>query len=242
VADLTPPPTVHVFYRATGALGEREIREAVAQLSADERARYERFRFAPDRRDYAAAHALLRTALSRFVPVPPDAWRFREDPGGKPSLVADPRAPALSFSLSHTNGLVACAITSGGDVGVDVEGVDRRVDAGLARRFFSESENRALAACPTDAARTARFLELWTLKEAYLKAIGVGLLHPLNTVIFTVDAGGRVRFSAPPGVDAARWRFRLFMPRPSYRLAVALRLPPECGGEMACSIVDLSTP
>ncbi len=173
--------------------------------------------------------------------MPPAAWRFREDPGGKPSLVEDARAPALSFSLSHTRGLVACAIAGGGDVGIDVEGVDRRVDAGLAQRFFSEPENRALAACPTEAARTARFLELWTLKEAYLKAIGVGLSHPLNTVVFAIDEGGHVAFSAPPGVDAARWRFRLFTPRPSYRLAVALQLPRESGGDMACSIIDLST-
>ena len=193
------PGDVHVWCRATDSLGDADITDAVARLSPDERARYARFRFARDQRDYAAAHALLRTSLSRYADVAPGSWQFREAPGGKPSLVLGDGMPPLSFNLSHTHGLVACAIASGSDVGIDVESVDRDVGDGVAERFFSESENADLRQCASEPLRARRFIELWTLKEAYVKAIGKGLSHPLDSIVFDVADRESIRVSAAAG-------------------------------------------
>jgi 4'-phosphopantetheinyl transferase len=217
------PDTVHIYYRFTEALAESSVALAVAVLSDAERARGERFRFARDRRDYAAAHALTREALSRYGDLAPEQWRFQEAAGGKPSLAADDGPPPLTFNLSHTHGLVACVIAAGADVGIDVEDVDRRVGAEeIASRFFSSSERADLAGCPADQ-RARRFFELWTLKEAYIKALGKGLAHPLNTFGFALNLPGSIGFMPPSDVDIAQWQFALFAPTARHAMAVAVR-------------------
>jgi 4'-phosphopantetheinyl transferase len=203
---------------------------ADAVLSPDERFRCGRFRAEHDRRDYAAAHALLRTALSRHADTGPADWRFGRSPGGKPHVDA-PHAP--SFNLSHTHGVVACAVAFDLPLGVDVERIDRRMSAAaidaVARRCFSHGEVRALGrAVRAD----ARFCELWTLKEAFIKATGAGLSQPLNTVAFDLDDDASIRFLPACGVNAAEWRFALYAPSPHSRLAVAV----QCGGRRHLAI------
>jgi len=216
------PDEVQVRCRTTEHFDEAALGEAVALLSPAERARYRRFRFARDRRDYAAAHALLRTSLSRFGAPAPEAWTFAAHARGKPSL-ASGAAASLSFNLSHTHGMVACAIAPGADIGVDVERVDRPLDEeALATRFFATVEQAHLRRC-APAQRAIRFFELWTLKEAYLKAIGVGLSHSLSEMAFELDDGHGIAFVPPPGIDSRSWQFALFEPAPRYRLAVAVR-------------------
>jgi 4'-phosphopantetheinyl transferase len=217
------PGQVDVWYRITDTLDEMDVADGIALLSPDERERHSRFAFARDRRDYAAAHALLRESLSRYAAVAPMAWRFRA--GGKPSLVADDGFPSLSFNLSHTHGLVACAISNGSDVGIDVEAVDRSIDESVAERFFFETESADLRRCVSHE-RQRRFFELWTLKEAYLKAVGEGLSHPLNTIVFGLTIGGSIDFRPPADVDPAAWQFALFAPTERYCLAIAVRREP----------------
>jgi 4'-phosphopantetheinyl transferase len=217
------PGDVQVWCRPTDSLGDVDIAAAVALLSPDEHARYTRFRFARDQRDYATAHALLRTSLSKYAAVAPESWRFQEAPGGKPSLVPGDGMPRLSFNLSHTHGLVACAIAIDADVGIDVESLDRTVGDGVARRYFSARENDDLRQCASEWLRTRRFIELWTLKEAYIKAIGKGLSHPLDTIVFDVADRDAIVFLPPPDVDAAAWRFFLCAPTEHHRLAVAVK-------------------
>jgi 4'-phosphopantetheinyl transferase len=213
---------VHVFYRDTASLDEAAIATAVSALSAEERAQFARFHFPHDARDYAAAHALLRTVLSRKSDRRPESWRFDKAPHGKPFLL-DEGGGSPSFSLSHTRGMVACAVTSGIDVGVDVESVDREVNVlDIAARFFSVSEAQMLARLdPTS--RRERFFDLWTLKEALAKATGVGLSESLAQGTFTIDAAGGVTLESSAVIDAHAWTFGLFVPDPRYRLAVAAR-------------------
>ena len=131
----------YIWYQATDSFDDRATRNAMALLSSAERDNCSRFAFERDRRDYAAAHALLRSALSRYVDAPAHEWRFFEGAGGKPSLLNTGRSP-LSFNLSHTHGLVACIVAPGIDVGIDVERVDSRIDHNdLADSFFSPIEN-----------------------------------------------------------------------------------------------------
>jgi 4'-phosphopantetheinyl transferase len=212
---------VCVWYRVTGSLGEQAVRNFEATLSADELARCGRFHFNEDRRDFAAAHALLRRTLSLYSALPPREWRFQLNRYGKPATVSD-QAVGLTFNLSHTRGLVTCAVACGHDVGIDVEairGSETRRD--IAARFFSDAEQRYLSACaPHEYA--LRFVELWTLKEAYIKALGTGLSHPLDSFSFTFGDGGIV-FDPGSGVSPRQWQFAVAIPSPGFCLAVAVR-------------------
>ncbi len=224
------PSDVHVWFCLTETVNDTGLSDALEILSVDERARYERFRFPWDRRDFALAHALLRRSLSRYCEQAPSSWRFIRTDRGKPAL--DP--PSFGFNLSHTRGLVACVVAIGRDVGIDVERVDptSEIDSLSASRF-SRSEVEQLAACPAHVRRD-RFFDIWTLKEAYGKAIGLGLAQPLDSTTFDLTSPGTIGFTNGPGGaersqsknpcnDDAQWRFHLFSPAPCFRLALAMR-------------------
>lgn len=193
-------------------------------LSPDERARLARFRVEPARTLYLSAHALLRLALSRLAGPPPDVWRFEPDARGKPTVGAPSTDPPFHFSLTHTDGLVGCAIAAEPEIGVDAEGVSRRGSfEGLARRFYSLDEQRLLAETPTERYRET-FLDLWTLKEAYLKARGLGLTVPTASVSFRPDRERSATVSFSPPIDdvPGAWRFHRIRAG-DHRIALALR-------------------
>jgi 4'-phosphopantetheinyl transferase len=212
---------VLVVWESTAALTGQDVSEAVALLSDEERARYERTRFADVARDYAATHALVRRVLAHGRPIAPRDWRFERHPSGKPYVDGE----SVCFSLSHTLGLVACAVADD-EVGVDVEATGRDADVGrIAARFFSAREVDELDRLDP-AARRERFFDLWTLKEALVKACGRELSSSVRELEFHIDdadAHRRVRLAAATDVDAARWQFALFSPAAGYRAAVAAR-------------------
>lgn len=218
------PGDVHIWHRATASIDETSLRADVDLLSAEEKIRHTRFMFDRDKRDFAVAHALLRRVLSRYAPIAPGDWRFDGSPNQKPHVAAQQAGePPLLFSLSHTHGVVACGVSRGLEVGIDVESIDRIVDAeAVARRFFAPSEIAMLDACAGDEHAT-RFVELWTLKEAYVKAIGRGLIVPLDQFSFSFDPVGRIQFTAEAGMNAGPFAFKLLSLVANTRVAVAVR-------------------
>ncbi len=216
---------VHIWYRLTEMLGPSAMAGAHTLLSAEEKQRHDQFRQPSDRRDYAVAHALLRSSLSRYVDVPADAWSFRLDSAGKPepSAWAASRT-SLRFNLSHTRGIVACAITAGRSVGIDVVSMEADFDyAAVASRCLSPDELVHLNALP-DKDRPARFMELWALKEAFTKATGRGLSDEISTFGFLLRRNA-IRFIAPGYLNEKMWQFGLFIVKPHYRIAVAIECP-----------------
>jgi 4'-phosphopantetheinyl transferase len=214
---------VHVWLQTTETADTIELNEALTVLSSDERSRYDKFVFARDRRDYALAHALLRRTLSRYVDVAPEDHRFREAAGGKPLLVSDRSVSRVTFSLSHTNGLVACAIAGGSDVGIDVELIDRKGGHDFLDRFFCGSEIEHVRRLTSRIDQARRFCELWTLKEAFVKATGEGLSNEFREIAFEVEDRGTVVLRAARGTDPDTWRFALVGTARRYCLAIALR-------------------
>ncbi len=177
-------------------------------LSEDEHERWQAFRFEQHRREYLATHALARTALSHSSSLSPDAWRFTLNAHGKPSIAPD---CGLRFNLSNSPGLVVCLIGERMEVGVDVEPRTRAQSiAEVALRMFSIQELAQLDALREDQ-RPERCLRLWTLKEAYLKARGMGLALPMDKVSFLFDEAEQIRLMLDPSLDdeAGRWRFCL---------------------------------
>ena len=216
------PDEVHVWYRLTESLDDSALAAARSVLSSEERSRHDRLRFARDQRDYAAAHALLRTSLSRYTDVAAHAWMFEEDMHGKPKL-SDRCGTGLAptFSLSHARGIVACAIAPGPDIGIDIERVDSTVDwSPVIQRYFTRAEIVQLDRCPPPD-RAARFAALWTLKEAHIKATGWGLSESLANIGFDLN-GDRIRFLPPANINAEAWQFASFAPAPPYRIGVAI--------------------
>jgi 4'-phosphopantetheinyl transferase len=223
---------VRVYYCLLDQVGDELHEDAWATLDSAERARAGRFVFASGRTTFVLAHGLLRRALSNFADVAPSNWRFVAGEFGKPALADG--LPRLHFNLAHTDGLVACAIARK-DVGVDVEAIDRRVHPlEIASRFFSPAEVIWIEQA-SDQERHARFLELWTLKEAYVKGIGSGLSHPLNTFGFDLTSLSTIRFEAPTGEEPSAWQFALYAPSDRHRLAVAAR----CAEALRISIDSL---
>lgn len=175
-----------------------------AVLDGEERAQANRFHFEHDRCAYVAAHALLRHRLSAVGDLAPERWRFARGDHGKPFLIA-PHPLGLCFNLAHTRGMVVVAVAIGTDVGVDVECLNRRPPI-TADTHFTPCERAALRALPDDGARFERFLRLWTLKEAVVKATGQGLNQPLSSFAFSsVDPPRLVVFDPSLG-DPAAWR------------------------------------
>ena len=175
---------------------------------------------------------LARSALARYAGVPPSvrallchtpfltwhlqALRFRRGVHGKPWLEAPAATPRLSFSVSHTASLVLCAVSCA-EVGLDCEPASRGSNAEvghegarelrLARRYFCASEVEALAQLAPGPERRALFLQLWTLKEAYVKARGDGIaMLPLSSFSFDLRGGN---ISAAPQSITSDWHVSL---------------------------------
>jgi 4'-phosphopantetheinyl transferase len=189
-------------------------------LDLSEQTKADRFRMAADRDAYIAAHALLRTTLSSFIDTAPGDWRFQIDVSGKPELELSQAPPHLHFSLSHTRGLAACAVGWPHALGIDAEKWRSPAPIELATRYFAPSEARLLATqAPTQ--QTSTFYRLWTLKEAYLKAIGQGLAAPLDGFSFTLDPAA-ITIAGQRATSTA-WQFVEFQPGPTHSLALAVQ-------------------
>lgn len=178
-------------------------------LDASELERYKRYRLARSKAEHLTAHALLRQALAATSGTSPTDFRFEPGSHGKPEIVAPPLPRRLEFNISHTRGLVACALAWERPLGIDVEHVDRKVDfVPLARRYFAAPEIAELEAREGEAKRR-RFFELWTIKEAYLKARGAGLSLPLSSACISFHPVPRLAFAPALQDDPARWQVHL---------------------------------
>jgi 4'-phosphopantetheinyl transferase len=157
---------------------DQPSRPLLELLSTDERSRAERFVFDLDRDRFIVSRATLRRLLARSLGVVPSSITFQQGQHGKPALAT---FAELRFNVSHSGdrGLVALAV--GREVGVDIERVRTSVNPlEIAARFFSPVERAALEALsPAD--RRDAFFACWTRKEAYLKALGLGLSLPLDS-------------------------------------------------------------
>jgi 4'-phosphopantetheinyl transferase len=216
---------VNVWYvRVDAASGAAALDLAPRLLSAAEEGRSAKFAFERDRRAYRAAHALLRLALSRKAGVPPETWRFRTEAGGRPEIAGSEQRFGLRFSLSHTAGLAVCAVTAGSAIGVDAEGFGPRTPLEVATRHFAERERGDVAALPAER-QPERFTEYWTLKEAFLKATGLGITYPLDRISFTLagKAGVEVALPADLGEAPIAWQFESWGLHRRWRVALAVR-------------------
>jgi 4'-phosphopantetheinyl transferase len=217
-------PRIHLYVRLVDTGDAESYAAATNLLSTAERERVGRLVSDPRKREFAIAHALLRMGLSRSFPhVDPTDWMFKPDRYGRPHVVGPVGGGSAHFSLSHTKGCVACAISPNPAIGVDVEEANPRSWLlELAQANFAPAETAVLRSLePLE--RTERFFAYWTLKEAYIKARGEGLRIPLHRFWMTGVAEDELRIGFAEDVmdDASRWHFTRLAPSSHHSLAIA---------------------
>lgn len=226
-----PPPArrqlagadVHVWAAPLNGSAE-PLSSFAATLSEVERERAQKFHFERDQNRFITGRGILRALLGSYLGMPPEKVNFIYGPNGKPALASLSDTNALHFNLAHTGDLMVVAVTRACTLGVDVEHVRSISDAeNIAGRFFSSSEATKLKMLPLDQQPEA-FYNLWTRKEAYLKATGEGLSDEgIRQIEVSFLPGEIPRLTAIIGdtAAAALWTLKEFIPATGYIAAIA---------------------
>lgn len=202
--------------------GERSI-DGGAGLSDDERARAKRFRFEKDRARFLRGRFILRSILGRYLSIDPARIRFAYGCFGKPFL-AQPTEPRIRFNLAHSENLALLVVARGCEVGVDVEKIrPEHAERDVAERFFSTREFEKLSRLPADLWPEA-FFRCWTRKEAYIKAMGMGLSAPLQDfeVSLGPDEEPALLWHRTEPEQTSRWSLQELRPAAGYVGALAV--------------------
>jgi len=206
-------------------VGSETLHALAALLCRAERQRATRFVFERERRRFIVARARLRQLLSARLGIPPEAVELVYATRGKPALAPGCAASDLRFNVSHSNDLAVHAFSSGREIGIDIETIRVIRDADeIAARFFSRNENEAyLALEPRD--RPLGFFNCWTRKEAFVKALGMGLDYPLDRFDVSLSPGEPAKIlqvESTPG-DSCGWTLHSFVPGPGLVGAAVVR-------------------
>jgi phosphopantetheinyl transferase len=200
-------------------------------LSVQELGKALKFRFIKDQHRYIITHAMLRTILGRYLKLVPAEIDFVSNDYGKPSLPE--KYEKIHFNLSHSKGLSALAFSTKSEIGIDIERIDPEFDFDMiANAHFSKAENRFLHAEKMESRE--KFYTLWTRKEAFLKAVGIGIGENLGIEVFR-----RVNHYRPavpfPEVQGSDFYLKTFSFQNQYLITSAS----SNAGEVFCQLVDL---
>jgi 4'-phosphopantetheinyl transferase len=215
-----------VRYVIMDGAGDDEYDRLSSQLNPVERAQANRFLLLKDRLAFSAGRVLVRKILSEYSIEPPGGWQFESNLHGKPAIIRFPGTTDLRFNISHSTGIVVAAFSLGCEIGVDVEYIEQKVDClELARSQFAAAEIELLEALPQQR-QTDAFFALWTLKEAYTKARGVGLSIAFSEFAFSLEPP-TISFSPQTAEKPDRWFFWQDQLPSSHLLAIAAQRQPE---------------
>lgn len=156
-----------------------EIIQFEEYLSADEIRKCEKFRFFKDKAECISSRGFLRKVLASYIQKKPEEIKFEYSSFGKPFIKDD--AHNLKFNLSHSNGYAMIAIAESDEIGVDLEFIKSFDDLDkVAKDVFTKNELTIIAG--NASVKIELFFKFWTRKESMIKALGKGLLIPLNQV------------------------------------------------------------
>lgn len=184
--------------------------DLLSLVSRSKRDKLERFRVKGECQRSLAAELLIRTVIAERMQLRNRDIRFEYNVYGKPFLMDY----ALDFNLSHSGHWVVCAIDET-PIGIDVEEI-KPISPEIAQRYFSYSEYRRLVQL-SDSDKLDYFYSLWTLKESYIKNVGIGLSIPLNLISFNVD-GENISFENKHSCENRE--FKQYPIEGSYKLSV----------------------
>jgi 4'-phosphopantetheinyl transferase len=221
-APALPAGHAHV-YAIQLDIHRLELDPFLGVLDRAELERAERFHFERDRRRYIAGRGMLRTILGRYLGIPARRVAFTYGAAGKPALAPELAGSGLYFNLAHSEDLALMALTRDAAIGVDVEQIRVLEDFDeLVARFFSAREHAAFDRLKPEEKPSA-FFNLWTRKEAWLKATGEGIAHSLNRVEVTFLPGEPAGLLSLPADrnEASEWELHDLMPASGFAAALA---------------------
>ncbi len=199
-------------------------------LPAEETARAKTFKSGIARRQFLYGRFLMRRMLAAYLDVEASSLELEATDAGKLFLPGDD--PSLEFNLTHKPGCIAVALAQGRAIGVDAEEYEPdHANEKIARRFFAASEVDQLKGLSRDTLAW-RFYRFWTLKEAYIKARGLGMKLPLQDFAFSFDdpltleqagEGIRIRFTGRIEDEPSHWRFQTRRVSDAHLISVAIR-------------------
>ena len=178
---------------ALNELSDDEFKRALSKMDPEQKDRIIRFHFMEDRKRALVGVLLSKYAIAKVFEISSDEIRVEKNKYGKPHVVGK---RGVHFNISHSGDYVVCAV-AGSPVGIDVQEI-KGGSLDIADRFFSQEEKDALSMCEGDAKRKL-FYEIWSLKEAYIKCIGMGLSKPLDE-FGVVKESGKYRL-----IDKGEW-------------------------------------
>lgn len=197
------------------------IEQLAASLTPDEHARAARFHFERDRRRFTVTRGLMRRILGRCSGVRPEKIHFAYGSQGKPYLPSEAGPTGLEFSLSHSSDWALAGLARGRKIGVDLEKVRPMADyRDLATANFAPDEVTSLFELPEDRQQEG-FFACWTRKEAYAKALGLGLSLDLSSFIVSVEPSEGIEI-VPSTATAGRMQIRSLKPLDGFWGAVAI--------------------
>lgn len=218
---------IHLWYAYDDSIKDSSLLSQYLNiLNDEERVQQQRFHFEKHRHQYLITRATVRSVLSYYAPeISPAQWTFEKNEYGKPSITNKNVAVPLRFNISHTDQLIVMAVTLDRDLGVDVEYLPRLGKMlEIANSFFSPAEAQQLLALPAELQRN-RFFDLWTLKEAYIKACGMGLSIPLDHFSYSFSDNGKISidFKSERNDQPEYWQFWQMRPNDDYKVAMAIK-------------------
>jgi 4'-phosphopantetheinyl transferase len=227
VGDERGADEAHVW-RASLDQPANVIAKLTPILSQDERQRAMRYYRPADRDRFIAGRGILRKIISAYLAHAPDEVQFVCNEYGKPFISDDQNRGTLTFNVSHSNSMALYAVTRGRRVGVDIEHMrEDFATLEVAERFFSKDEFEALKAAPSDQ-RTKAFFNCWSRKEAYIKAIGMGVSYPLDgfTVSLASDVAPALLKVDADATEVSRWKLYELDVGEGYVAALIVENPP----------------
>jgi 4'-phosphopantetheinyl transferase len=198
---------------------------AWSTLSTEERNRAKKFKFNLHRNRYITGHVFLRECLARYTERRPHILQFTYGPFGKPTLTEDLDHARIHFNLAHSENLALLAITRAAAIGADIENIRPLPDMdSLVERFFSARESALFQEMPANRRRIA-FFNLWTRKEAFLKATGEGIGQRLNKIEVSFEPGkpAKVHRIDDDVQEAEKWQLHDLPIVEGFAAAIALK-------------------
>jgi len=203
------------------------VRASQAILSTDESKRARRILSERARNQFVVARARLRKLLGDRLGVTAESVELRNGRFGKPVLAPDSSRPNLRFNFSRCGNVAAYAFSLDREIGIDIERVRaiRNAD-GIAARFFSRREYESYRALDART-RLLGFFNCWTRKEAFVKAVGNGLSHPLGGFDVSLAPGAPAQLERVGNVagDQCGWQLADIACFPGFVSAIAIQRP-----------------
>lgn len=178
--SLLPVCDVHVWkYR----LSDSQHDASMAWLSPGEKSAIVRLKSYEDKRQYILTHMFLRKVIEFYTHLPPEQIQFAEGTNGRPMVKCHHAYPMVNFNLSHSRDYALLAISNEPCVGVDIEEVKPIDDFFyFLVEHFSKEERKWILAEKTEERKLSMLFTFWTMKEAILKALAVGVSYPLKKI------------------------------------------------------------